>query len=51
MRVVVGPNEYRNRSMVADHGNAEKMIAPDGGKHTAHTCYKVRYEYGRARIL
>lgn len=34
-------NVYR---LIADHGNAEKMIAPDGGKHTAHTCYKV---YGR----
>lgn len=26
--------------VTADHGNAEKMIAPDGGKHTAHTCYR-----------
>lgn len=24
--------------VTADHGNAEKMIAPDGSKHTAHTC-------------
>ncbi|GMR54033.1 hypothetical protein PMAYCL1PPCAC_24228, partial [Pristionchus mayeri] len=29
--------------VTADHGNAEKMIAPDGGKHTAHTCYKVPF--------
>ncbi|CAB3407213.1 unnamed protein product [Caenorhabditis bovis] len=27
--------------VTADHGNAEKMKAPDGGKHTAHTCYRV----------
>ncbi len=25
--------------VTADHGNAEKMIAPDGSKHTAHTCF------------
>lgn len=24
--------------VTADHGNAEKMIDPNGGKHTAHTC-------------
>ncbi|VDP24790.1 unnamed protein product [Onchocerca flexuosa] len=24
--------------VTADHGNAEKMMAPDGSKHTAHTC-------------
>lgn len=24
--------------VTADHGNAEKMIDPKGGKHTAHTC-------------
>ena len=29
--------------VTADHGNAEKMIAPDGGKHTAHTCYPVPF--------
>ncbi|CAJ0577712.1 unnamed protein product, partial [Mesorhabditis spiculigera] len=29
--------------VTADHGNAEKMIAPDGGKHTAHTCYRVPF--------
>uniref|UniRef100_A0A158PB90 phosphoglycerate mutase (2,3-diphosphoglycerate-independent) n=1 Tax=Angiostrongylus cantonensis TaxID=6313 RepID=A0A158PB90_ANGCA len=27
--------------VTADHGNAEKMIAPDGSKHTAHTCNPV----------
>ncbi|VDN45803.1 unnamed protein product [Gongylonema pulchrum] len=30
--------------VTADHGNAEKMIAPDGGKHTAHTCNKGTYQ-------
>ncbi|KAK0397370.1 hypothetical protein QR680_002101 [Steinernema hermaphroditum] len=29
--------------VTADHGNAEKMIAPDGGKHTAHTCNTVPF--------
>jgi len=29
--------------VTADHGNAEKMIAPDGGKHTAHTCNPVPF--------
>jgi len=29
--------------VTADHGNAEKMIAPDGSMHTAHTCYKVPF--------
>lgn len=29
--------------VTADHGNAEKMIAEDGSKHTAHTCYKVPF--------
>ncbi|CAI4224128.1 unnamed protein product [Auanema sp. JU1783] len=29
--------------VTADHGNAEKMKAPDGGKHTAHTCYPVPF--------
>jgi len=29
--------------VTADHGNAEKMIAPGGGKHTAHTCYRVPF--------
>uniref|UniRef100_A0A8R1XX47 2,3-bisphosphoglycerate-independent phosphoglycerate mutase n=1 Tax=Onchocerca volvulus TaxID=6282 RepID=A0A8R1XX47_ONCVO len=29
--------------VTADHGNAEKMIAPDGGKHTAHTCNLVPF--------
>lgn len=24
--------------VTSDHGNAEKMIAPDGSEHTAHTC-------------
>ena len=24
--------------VTADHGNAEQMIAPTGGPHTAHTC-------------
>lgn len=24
--------------VTADHGNAEKMLDPVGGKHTAHTC-------------
>lgn len=24
--------------VTSDHGNAEKMMAPDGSKHTAHTC-------------
>ncbi|KAI3414208.1 2,3-bisphosphoglycerate-independent phosphoglycerate mutase [Globodera pallida] len=29
--------------VTSDHGNAEKMIAEDGGKHTAHTCNKVPF--------
>ncbi|PAV91028.1 hypothetical protein WR25_25706 [Diploscapter pachys] len=29
--------------VTADHGNAEKMKAPDGGKHTAHTCNRVPF--------
>lgn len=29
--------------VTADHGNAEKMIAEDGGKFTAHTCAKVPF--------
>lgn len=29
--------------VTADHGNAEKMIAEDGGKFTAHTCNKVPF--------
>ncbi|KAI6235526.1 Phosphoglycerate mutase [Aphelenchoides besseyi] len=29
--------------VTADHGNAEQMIAEDGGKFTAHTCYKVPF--------
>jgi 2,3-bisphosphoglycerate-independent phosphoglycerate mutase len=29
--------------VTADHGNAEKMIAPDGSKHTAHTCNLVPF--------
>ncbi|CAD5222435.1 unnamed protein product [Bursaphelenchus xylophilus] len=29
--------------VTADHGNAEKMIDDDGGKFTAHTCYKVPF--------
>lgn len=29
--------------VTADHGNAEKMIAPDGGMHTAHTCNRVPF--------
>ena len=40
-RMVEACKEHGYVLMVtADHGNAEKMIAPDGGKHTAHTCYK-----------
>jgi len=27
--------------VTSDHGNAEKMIAPDGGEFTAHTCSAV----------
>ncbi|RCN31210.1 putative 2,3-bisphosphoglycerate-independent phosphoglycerate mutase [Ancylostoma caninum] len=27
--------------VTADHGNAEKMKAPDGSKHTAHTCNRL----------
>jgi len=27
--------------VTADHGNAEKMINEEGGRHTAHTCYPV----------
>ena len=44
--------------VTADHGNAEKMIAPDGGKHTAHTCYPVpftcsshKYRFKKVNIL
>lgn len=29
--------------VTADHGNAEKMIDPKGGKHTAHTCNRVPF--------
>nr|AAQ97627.1 independent phosphoglycerate mutase isoform 2 [Brugia malayi] len=29
--------------VTADHGNAEKMMAPDGSKHTAHTCNLVPF--------
>ncbi|KAL3069478.1 hypothetical protein niasHS_018203 [Heterodera schachtii] len=29
--------------VTADHGNAEQMIAKDGGPHTAHTCNKVPF--------
>lgn len=29
--------------VTADHGNAEKMMAPDGSKHTAHTCNRGRH--------
>ena len=29
--------------VTADHGNAEKMIADDGGPHTAHTLGQVRF--------
>ncbi|PIO56762.1 putative 2,3-bisphosphoglycerate-independent phosphoglycerate mutase, partial [Teladorsagia circumcincta] len=29
--------------VTADHGNAEKMKAPDGSKHTAHTCNRVPF--------
>lgn len=29
--------------ITADHGNAEKMINEDGGKHTAHTTNKVPF--------
>ncbi|KJH47823.1 2,3-bisphosphoglycerate-independent phosphoglycerate mutase [Dictyocaulus viviparus] len=29
--------------VTADHGNAEKMKAPDGSKHTAHTCNPVPF--------
>uniref|UniRef100_A0A1I8BZQ1 2,3-bisphosphoglycerate-independent phosphoglycerate mutase n=1 Tax=Meloidogyne hapla TaxID=6305 RepID=A0A1I8BZQ1_MELHA len=29
--------------VTADHGNSEKMIASDGGKHTAHTCNLVPF--------
>lgn len=29
--------------VTADHGNAEKMRAPDGSKHTAHTCNPVPF--------
>jgi 2,3-bisphosphoglycerate-independent phosphoglycerate mutase len=27
--------------VTADHGNAEQMISPTGGPHTAHTCNPV----------
>lgn len=26
--------------VTADHGNAEQMFSPQGGPHTAHTCYR-----------
>jgi 2,3-bisphosphoglycerate-independent phosphoglycerate mutase len=29
--------------VTADHGNAEQMIAEDGGKFTAHTCFPVPF--------
>lgn len=29
--------------ITADHGNAEKMYDDKGGKHTAHTCYRVPF--------
>jgi 2,3-bisphosphoglycerate-independent phosphoglycerate mutase len=29
--------------VTADHGNAEMMIAEDGGKFTAHTCFPVPF--------
>jgi len=29
--------------VTADHGNAEQMISPTGGPHTAHTCMKVPF--------
>nr|CAD2186887.1 unnamed protein product [Meloidogyne enterolobii] len=29
--------------VTSDHGNAEKMIAPDGSEHTAHTCNLVPF--------
>ncbi|MFH4982816.1 hypothetical protein AB6A40_009525 [Gnathostoma spinigerum] len=29
--------------ITADHGNAEQMLDPKGGKHTAHTCNKVPF--------
>ena len=29
--------------VTADHGNAEEMIAPDGGPMTAHTLNPVRF--------
>uniref|UniRef100_A0A7E4ZQZ4 phosphoglycerate mutase (2,3-diphosphoglycerate-independent) n=1 Tax=Panagrellus redivivus TaxID=6233 RepID=A0A7E4ZQZ4_PANRE len=37
--------------VTADHGNAEKMIAPDGGKHTAHTCNKVPFTCSSDKFL
>jgi len=29
--------------VTADHGNAEQMFSPQGGPHTAHTCYRVPF--------
>lgn len=29
--------------VTADHGNAEQMIAEDGSKFTAHTCFPVPF--------
>lgn len=29
--------------VTADHGNAEQMLSPEGGPHTAHTCNRVPF--------
>jgi len=29
--------------VTSDHGNAEQMFSPQGGPHTAHTCFRVPF--------
>lgn len=29
--------------VTSDHGNAEQMLSPEGGPHTAHTCNRVPF--------
>ncbi|XP_003378167.1 phosphoglycerate mutase, 2,3-bisphosphoglycerate-independent [Trichinella spiralis] len=38
--------------ITADHGNAEQMFDPKGGKHTAHTCNRVPFiSTGKRRLM
>uniref|UniRef100_A0A1I7W8U5 phosphoglycerate mutase (2,3-diphosphoglycerate-independent) n=1 Tax=Heterorhabditis bacteriophora TaxID=37862 RepID=A0A1I7W8U5_HETBA len=37
--------------VTADHGNAEKMKALDGSKHTAHTCNRVPFTCSSDKFL